>query len=53
MNKIKLSIFSEISQVISAFAFVISLIYLGVQVNQNTKATQAAMRQSIADNDVT
>jgi hypothetical protein len=53
MNKIKLSTFSEISQIISAFAVVISLIYLSAQISQNTKTTQAAMRQSIADNDVT
>lgn len=41
------------SQIISALAVVVSLIYVGAQVNQNTKATQAAMRQSIADNDIT
>ena len=53
MRKIKLSTFSDVSQIISALAVVISLIYVGAQVNQNTKATQSAMRQSIADNDVT
>ena len=53
MKKIKLSTFSELSQIISALAVVVSLIYVGAQVNQNTKATQAAMRQSIANNDIT
>jgi hypothetical protein len=53
MRKIKLSTFSDVSQIISALAVVISLIYVGAQVNQNTKATQSAMRQSLADNDVT
>jgi len=53
MRKIKLSTFSDVSQIISALAVVISLIYVGAQVNQNTKATQSAMRQSIADNDIT
>jgi len=52
MRKIKLSTFSDVSQIISALAVVISLIYVGAQVNQNTKATQSAMRQSLADNDV-
>lgn len=49
----KLSTLSELSQIISALAVVVSLVYVGAQVNQNTKATQAAMRQSIADNDIT
>ncbi|PTM09908.1 MAG: hypothetical protein DA407_04875 [Bacteroidetes bacterium] len=53
MKKYTLSTFSEVSQIISALSVVISLIYVGAQVNQNTKATQAAMRQSIADNDIT
>ena len=53
MREIKLSTFSDVAQIISALAVVISLIYVGVQVNQNTKATQSAMRQSIADNDIT
>jgi hypothetical protein len=52
-RKIKLSTFSDVAQIISALAVVISLIYIGAQINQNTKATQSAMRQSIADNDIT
>jgi len=52
MEKHNLSTFSKVSEIISALAVVISLIYVGVQVNQNTKATQAAIRQSIADNDI-
>jgi hypothetical protein len=53
MRKTKLSTFSDVSQIISALAVVISLIYVGAQVNQNTKVTQSAMRQSLADNDIT
>lgn len=53
MKKVNLSTLSEVSQIISALAVVVSLIYVGGQVNQNTRATQAAMRQSIADNDIT
>lgn len=53
MKNIKLSTLSEVSQIISALAVVVSLIYVGAQINQNTKATQAAMRQAIADNDIT
>lgn len=53
MKKVNLSTLSEVSQIISALAVVVSLIYVGAQVNQNTRATQAAMRQSIADNDIT
>ena len=53
MKKNKLTLITEIAEIISAVAVVISLIYVGVQVNQNTKATQSAMRQSVADNDIT
>ena len=52
MKKNRLALISELAQVISAIAVVISLFYVGVQVRQNTKATQALMRQSIADNDI-
>jgi len=47
MKKLKLTQFSELAQIISAFALVVSLIYVGVLIKQNTKATQASMRQSI------
>lgn len=53
MKKKNLTLITEIAEIISAVAVVISLIYVGVQVNQNTKATQSAMRQSVADNDIT
>ena len=53
MKKLKLTQFSELAQFISAFALVVSLIYVGVLIKQNTKATQASMRQSIANNDIT
>lgn len=48
-----ISFYSELAQIISAIAVVISLIYVGVQIRQNTLTTQAAMRQSVADNDIT
>ena len=53
MKKKRLNFFSEWAQIISAISVIFSLIYIGVQVRQNTLATQAAMRQSIADNDIT
>lgn len=53
MIKNKLTFITQIAEIISAIAVVLSLIYVGVQVNQNTKATQSAMRQSVADNDIT
>ena len=53
MKKKRLNLFSEWAQIISAISVIFSLIYIGVQVRQNTLATQAAMRQSIADNDIT
>lgn len=53
MRRIKLATVSDISQIISALAVVISLVYIGAQINQNTKATQSIIRQSIADNDIT
>ena len=37
MKKNKLAVFSEVSQIISALAVIVSLIYVGAQVNQNTK----------------
>lgn len=51
--KKRVSYYSELAQIISAVAVVISLIYVGIQIRQNTLATKAAMRQSISDNDVT
>ena len=40
--KLKLTEWADISQVVSAFAVVISLIYVGVQVNESAGATRAA-----------
>ena len=51
--KKRISYYSELAQIISAMAVVISLIYVGLQIRQNTLTTQAAMRQSVADNDIT
>lgn len=53
MKGTNLSTFSKISEIVSAIAVVISLVYVGSQVRQNTISTQAAMRQSVADNDIT
>ncbi len=43
----------DISQVLGMIAVVMSLIFIGVEINQNTKATRASIRQSIATNDIT
>ncbi|WKK65711.1 hypothetical protein [Lutimonas zeaxanthinifaciens] len=53
MIRNKLTFITQIAEIISAIAVVLSLIYVGIQVNQNTKATQSAIRQSVADNDIT
>lgn len=49
----KLSKLADLSQIIGAVAVIGTLIFIGVQINQNTKATKASIRQSIATNDIT
>ena len=48
----KLSKIVDISQIIGVIAVVLSLIFIGVQIRQNTNATKAAVRQSVATNDI-
>ena len=43
----------DISQIIGVIAVVLSLIFIGIQIKQNTNATKAAVRQSVASNDIT
>jgi len=40
--KLKLSDMSNVADVVSAIAIVISLIYVGLQVSDNTKGTRSA-----------
>lgn len=47
-----MSFYASLAEIISALAVVASLIFVGIQIRQNTRATQASMRQSIADNDI-
>ena len=51
MNKLKLSQISDLAQVVSAVAVVLSLIYVGQQIRVNTEATRAATRQSVTETD--
>jgi len=48
----KLSKIVDISQIIGVIAVVLSLIFIGIQIKQNTNATKAAVRQSVATNDI-
>lgn len=43
----KLNKIVAISEIVAALAVVISLVYIGAQINQNTKATQANTAQSL------
>jgi hypothetical protein len=40
---------SAIAEIIGVFAVVVSLIYVSIQIRQNTKVARAATRQAIAD----
>ena len=51
MNKLKLSQISDLAQVVSAVAVVLSLLYVGQQIRVNTEATRAATRQSVTETD--
>ena len=52
MRDSRLSKLSEVSQIVSAFAVVISLVYVGYEISQNTDATRAATRQAVAETDL-
>ena len=47
--KIKLSEMANLAEIISAFAIVISLIYVGIQVTDNTKAIRSAAANDAAN----
>ena len=51
MPKLTLGQWSDLSQIVSAAAVVASLIYVGFEIRQNTEASRAATRQSIAETD--
>jgi hypothetical protein len=51
MPKLSLREWSDISQVVSAAVVVASLVYVGFEIRQNTDASRAATRQSIAETD--
>ena len=52
MNRSRLSVISEGAQVVSALAVVVSLVYVGYEIRQNTDATRAATRQAVAETDL-
>ena len=51
MPKLSLKQWSDLSQVVSAAVVVASLVYVGFEIRQNTEASRAATRQSIAETD--
>jgi len=51
MKKLTLGQWSDLAQVVSALAVVASLVYVGFEIRQNTEASRAATRQSIAETD--
>ena len=51
MPRLSLSQWSDLSQVVSAAVVVASLVYVGFEIRQNTEASRAATRQSIAETD--
>lgn len=44
--------YALIAEIISGIAIIISLIFVGIQIKKNTKATQASTFQAIADLDI-
>jgi len=51
MKKLSIHEWSALSQIVSAVAVVLSLLYVGVEIRSNTEATRAATRQSVAESD--
>jgi len=47
MKKLKLSDWSNVAEIIAAVAVVLSLVYVGLQINQNTAAVQASTHLSL------
>ena len=48
----RVSKISEVAQIVSAVAVVVSLIYVGYEIRQNTAAARAATRQAVAETDL-
>lgn len=44
-----LEVFNQISQIVAAAGVISSLIFVGVQIRQNTRATRAASHNSVSD----
>lgn len=51
MRRLTLGQWSDLSQVVSALAVVVSLLYVGLEIRANTEASHAATRQAIAQTD--
>jgi hypothetical protein len=51
--RMKLQQWSELSQIVSALAVVLSLVYVGSEIRGNTDATRAATRQAALQADLT
>ena len=49
MTKLRLSDWANIAEVVGALAVVLSLIYVGIQVRDNTEAVRASNRQQLVD----
>lgn len=47
MQKLKLGDWANVAEIIGTLAFVVSLIFVGVQIGQNTAATRAAASQAV------
>ena len=52
MTQSRLSVFSDAAQIISALGVVVSLLYVGYEIRQNTGAPRAATRQAVAETDL-
>ena len=49
MNRLQLSEWAHVAEIIAAIAVVFSLVYVGLEVNQNTAAVQAATHLSLIE----
>jgi hypothetical protein len=49
MRRLTLGEWASIAEIVSAVAVVISLIYVGYQINQNTEEVRASNRQELVD----
>lgn len=47
MNKSRLADWANIAEIIGTLAFVVSLIFVGMQISQNTAATRASASQAV------